>query len=188
MKSLVRSCGKNPPPGTTTTVYFTFLSELTGWPLTKAENAGQAQGDTKVLDQPFDFANAGQNLGYWRELEILVDTGGIIDTLEGEIGGQSTINRANIFVVNDGAAEREFADQVVANQGCYVFMFRTKSKRHIVLGDPDNGVYVESLEGGTGTVPGDRVGFAYTLYCNSGFTAMLYDADTHGIDLTPNPS
>lgn len=187
MKSLTRSCGKSIPPGTKTKARFTFTSELTGWPATKEAGGGTDQGDSKILNEPFDFAAAGSGLGYWRELDILVDTGAVTDTLEGEIGGQSFVNRMPFFVLGDGAAQREFADQVAANAGCFIWMIQSKSGNHLVLGNPDNPVFVEEIEGGTGTAPGDRVGFQYTLYANTGLTTMLYDAATHGVDLTPNP-
>jgi hypothetical protein len=186
LQSLTRTCGQSIPPGTKTKVYFTFVSELTGFPATAEDNGGTDQGDSKMLDEAFDFSAAASGKGFWRELDILVDTGSVADTLEGEIGGQGFVNRLPFFVLGDGAAEREFADQVAANSGCTIWLVPTKGGRYIVVGNPDNPVFIEQIEGGTGTQNGDRVGFAYTLYANTGYTSMLYDADTYAIDTTPN--
>lgn len=186
LQSLTRTCGTSIPPGTKLKAYFTLKDEITGWPQTAEELGGTDQGDSKILDEPFDFTDAEVGFGYWRVLDILVDTGNVQDTLEGEIGGQGFVTRMNFFVLGAGAPQREFADCVAANAGCMIFMIEDKPGNHIVIGNPDNPVFVEAIDGGTGTVNGDRVGYAYTLYSNTGFTAMLYDADTHGIDVTPN--
>jgi hypothetical protein len=187
LQSLTRTCGQSIPPGTKLRAYFTLKDELAGWPETKEEGGGTAQGDSKILDEPFDFTGAPVGKGFWRQLDILVDTGAVRDTLEGEIGGQGFVNRFDFFVLGAGAPQREFADLVTANAGCLIFMVQDKAGNHLVLGNLDNPVFVESAEGGTGTQNGDRVGFQYTLYSNTGYTTMMYDAATHGIDVTPVP-
>ena len=184
--SLTRTCGQSIPPGTKLRAYFTLKDELTGWPDTAEDNGGTDQGDSKILDEAFDFSGAASGKGYWRQLDILVDTGAVRDTLEGEIGGQGYVNRFDFFVLGAGAPQREFADLVASNAGCLIFMVPDKAGNYLVLGNPDNPVFVESAEGGTGAKNGDRVGFQYTLYANTGYTTMLYDATTYGIDTTPN--
>lgn len=186
LQSLTRTCGQSIPPGTKLKAYFTLKDELTGWPQTAEELGGTDQGDSKILDEAFDFSGAAAGKGFWREVDILVDTGQLRDTLEGEIGGQGFVNRLDFFVLGAGAPQLEFADQVAANAGCMIWMIPDKKGNYRVLGEPDNPVFVETLEMTTGTVNGDRVGGAYTLYANTGFTAPIYDADTHGIDTTPN--
>jgi hypothetical protein len=44
LQSLTRTCGQSIPPGTKTKVYFTFVSELTGFPATAEDNGGTDQG------------------------------------------------------------------------------------------------------------------------------------------------
>jgi hypothetical protein len=58
LQSLTRTCGQSIPPGTKTKVYFTFVSELTGFPATAEDNGGTDQGDSKMLDEAFDFSAA----------------------------------------------------------------------------------------------------------------------------------
>jgi len=186
LQSLTRACGQSIPPGTKLRAYFTLKDELTGWPQTREDLGGTDQGDSKILDEPFDFSGAAVGKGYWRSVDILVDTGNLQDTLEGEIGGQGFVNRLNFFILGAGAPQLEFADCVAANAGCMIWMIPDKKGNHRVFGEPDNPVFVEALDGGTGTVNGDRVGFQYTLYANTGYTAPIYDADTHGVDTTPN--
>lgn len=186
IQSLTRVCGQSVPPGTKLRAYFTLKDELTGWPQTAEELGGTDQGDSKILNEPFDFTGAAVGFGFWRQLDILVDTGQEIDTLEGEIGGQGYVQRLNFFVLGAGAPQREFADLLAANAGCLIFMIQDKPGNYLVIGDPDNPVYIEAAEGGTGTQTGDRVGYQYTLYANTGYTAMTYDGATHGVDITPN--
>jgi hypothetical protein len=184
---LLRACGESIPPGTKSKLYFTLKGELAAWPQTKEELGGSAQGDSKILDEPFDFSGAPSGLGFWRAVDILVNTGQFRDTLEGEIGGQGFTSRVDFFVLGQGENQLEFADCVAANNGCLIAMVPDKSGNHRVLGNLDDPAFVEAIEGGTGLAPGDRVGAAYTLYANMGITAPIYDADTHGIDTTPNP-
>lgn len=186
IQSLTRVCGQSIPPGTKLRAYFTLKDELTGFPQTREDLGGTAQGDSKILDEPFDFSGAPVGKGFWRELDILVDTGSEVDTLEGEIGGQGYVQRLSYFILGAGAPQREFADLVAANAGCLIFMIQDKAGNYIVVGDPDNPVFIEAAEIGTGTQTGDRVGGQYTMYANTGVTAPLYDATTHGIDTTPN--
>lgn len=186
IQSLTRACGSNVPPGIQLTAWFTLAGELAAWPETREEGGGTAQGDSKILDEPFSFTGAPVGKGFWRKLNILTDTGNVRDTLEGEIGGQGFVNRLEFFVLGASAAQREFADLVAANAGCLVFMVKTKSGEHVVIGNKDNPCFVEASEMALGAANGDRVGTSYTLYANTGYTCPIYDAAEHGIDETPN--
>ncbi|MEL7122496.1 MAG: hypothetical protein AAFO07_23830, partial [Bacteroidota bacterium] len=113
----------------------------------------------------------------WKKLDVLVNSPSAIDTLEGEIGGQSFITRLAFFITGDDAQQREFADCLAANNGCIIFRAYAKSGNILIIGDADHGMYLEQLEGGTGTVPGDRVGHAYTGYVNTGHPAKIIPED-----------
>lgn len=184
LKGLTRT-KSNRIPGTKAKLYFTFFDEITSWPQTKEQLGGSNQGDSKIFGEAWDFTAAPTGKGFWREVDILVDTGALNDTLEGEVGGHSIVNRLPFFLEGAEAAQREFFDQMVANEGCVLWMIGDKNGNYPVLGNKDFPAYLETGEGGTGTVNGDRVGYSFQLFCNTGLTAMLYDV-TLGIDLTPN--
>jgi hypothetical protein len=169
---LTRSCGSNIIPGTKAKLYLTTIDELDGWPQTEAEaNSGTELGDKKKLAEAFTF----QTDGLWREYDILVDTGAVQDTLEGEVGGQAFVTRLPFFIQGDAEQQRELADLIAANSGCMIGLINPKgSSSARVVGDLDNPCFVESIDGGTGTAPGDRVGFQYTIYANTGKTALVY--------------
>ena len=181
LKNLTRVCGQQLPPGTKAKLYLIPKDELTAWPATVADGGGVAAGDTKRLDEAFAMVTTAGK-GFWRTLDILVDTGQLREVLEGEIGGQSIRQRVDFFVLGNGAEQNEYVDCMLANSGCLIVMIPTKAGNYHVMGDLENPVYVEAIEGGSG---GDRVGFQYTLYSNTGSTTYLYDADTLGIDPTP---
>lgn len=182
LKNLTRVCGQQLPPGTKAKLYLIPKDEITTWPATVADGGGTAAGDTKRLAAAFTLSTTA-GAGFWRELDILVDTGQLREAIEGEIGGQSIRQRVDFFVLGNGAQQQEYVDCMLANSGCLIVMIPTKAGNYHVMGDLENPVYVETIEGGTG---GDRVGYQYTLYANTGTTTYLYDAVTLGIDTTPS--
>lgn len=183
--SLTRACGTANPPGTKLKLYVIPKGELTAWPQTKAELGGTAQGDTKILDEPFAYVSTTA-LGYWREYDILVDTGDVRDILEGEPGGQGYRNFFDFSILGTEAEQLEVADCMAAYSGCIIAMIIDKNDNHRVLGNLEIPAFIESAEGATGKTNGDRRGFNYVLYSNTGKTAPIYDAATHGFNLTPN--
>lgn len=184
LASLAATCGTSVPPGTKEKRYWTPISELTGWPATRAAGGGTNQGDTFILDEAFDFSGAGVGFGFWRNVSaIVVDTGELTNNLEGPIGGQGYRQRDTFFIKGNGPEVLEWINELVACSGCAVWLVPTKDGNYHVLGDPDNPVYVEVVEGGSG---GERVGYQVTLYANTGKPTYIYDAATHGIDETAN--
>ena len=192
LQSLTRICGTENTPGTKVTLYYAKKGEFNGWPRTRHEVVTAAggtpvAGDTKILDEPFDFSEAPAGMGYWRKVDILVDSGAINAVMEGETGGKGIKNMIPFYVLGTNAEQLEFSDSIVAHDGCLVAMLGDREGNFRVLGNPDVPVQVESIEGGTGTKIGEKRGFAYSLMDNSGKHAPIYDAATHGIDLVPNP-
>lgn len=184
LQSLARVCGSALPPGTKEKRYHSPLSEITGWPATAADNSGTDQGDTFLLDEAFDFTGAAVGKGYWRTLEaIVVDTGQLTNNLEGPLAGQGYRQRDTFFVAGNDAATLEWLNDLLACSGCMTWMVPTKDGNYHVLGDQDNPVYLEAVEGGSG---GDRVGYTVTVYANTGKPTYIYDVATYGIDITPN--
>jgi hypothetical protein len=183
-----RPCGTVEPKGTKTTLYVTVKGELTGWPQTREEvvlaaSGTPAQGDSKILDEAFDFSAAATGKGFWRSAPFLQNTGAVTNRGQGDLGGRSMENEIVGFVPGNNSATKEFIDCLLAYDGCLIGMLLDKSGRCQVAGHPDEPLQVEIQEGGTG---GDRVGYSIRLYCDTGVTNMEYDADTHGIDTTPN--
>lgn len=181
LKSLTKLCGTSPIKGIKTRFYTTATAELNGWPETAAEGGGTAQGDTKILDEPFTFVTT-VGLGYWRSVDILVDTGEYMNEMEGDIGGQEFKQRFSFFILGDAPAQREFVDVLLKNSGCLINLIQGKNGDTLVQGNLENPVFVQSITGGR---RGTRVGYEVTLFSAEGFTYMTYDAATHGIDITP---
>lgn len=157
--------------------------ELNGFPATVADGGGTADGDRKRLAAPFQYVDT-EGLGYWRRIELLVDTGNIRNTSEGEIGGQGYRNRAVGFIQGYGAEENEFMDDLLAYSGCVILLLALKNGPTHVIGNLSDPAFVESVEGDVET----RVGYLFTMYANTGITTMIYDVETHGINTTPNPA
>jgi hypothetical protein len=68
------------------------------------------KGDKRRLGEAFDFSTADAGFGYWREYDILVDTGQLRTLLEGEFGGQGFRQRLDFFLMGNGPIENENAD------------------------------------------------------------------------------
>lgn len=181
LTSLTKVCGKRRIPGTDAELFYIPLSELLGWPATRADGGGSAQGDTKVLDEPFQYVTTA-DLGYWRRVPILVDTGNLRNTGEGETGGIMNKQRVLGFVQGDSAEVQEFVDCMIAYSGCLVFGVKTKDGDFHIVGDRANPAFLEPYEGDRET----RVGYLLTWMANTGVTTMIYDIDTHGLNQTPN--
>lgn len=189
--TFVRTCGKNEPSGTEEIAYMTYISELNGaMPLTKAQVAiaasnTPAAGDTKIYDEAWDFSAAATGEGYWRSMPILINTGSVGNLEEGEIGGKDMTNQGLFFIPGNDAVVKEAVECLRGASGCCIFMLPDKSGRNQVIGSISHPCYFElPEEGGTG---GDRVGYPVRAYSMSGAINLEYDAETHGIDITPNP-
>lgn len=180
---MLLACGKKRPPGTKSKFYFFLKEEAQSMPATRAELGGSAPGDTKVYDEPFAFV-ATSGVGYWRSVDILVDTGQLREIGEGEIGSLKHIQEIDFFLLGNEAVQQENLDTLVAHSGCLIGLIPTQDGNYHVVGDLDNPVFIKPYEGGSG---GDKVGYAMSAMANTGYSSLLYDADTHGIDITPNP-
>lgn len=185
---LTKQCGTPEPKGTKQLVYVIPISEITGFPQTREEvvlaaSGTPVAGDSKILDEAWDLAAAAVGLGYWRSAPVLVNTGDVNNIQEGEIGGETVTNEINGFIPSNSSATKEFIDCIQSYSGCLIAMIEDKSGRFQVVGNRENPVYVQTPNGGTG---GDRVGFQFRLFSETGFTNMEYDGATHGVDVSPN--
>lgn len=192
LMSIVNQCGSAAPPGTKTKLRLAVKGEFTNWPKTVAEIAIAASqtplaGDTKRLGEAFDFSGASSGKGFWREFDILVDTGDLKAVLEGEVGGQGYKGQIPFTIIGMDAAKLEFADTIVAFSGCLIASISGRNNIDYILGNPDVPVVIESAELALGTKNGERSGGNYVLSANTGYTPMTYDGATLGFDITPNP-
>jgi hypothetical protein len=181
---LTKNCGANNPPGTRTKLYLAPSGEFNGWPQTAADGGGTDPGDSLILDEPFDFTTAPVGAGYWREVDIVADTGEIRDTLVGEVGGRSWENMFAFFLSGLEAERLEFAKNMA--NCCIVALLQDRNGVYRVIGRFDDPAFIESIELTTGLKSGDRRGGAYVIKWSSGSPTSVYDAETHGIELTPN--
>jgi hypothetical protein len=189
IRSLAKKCGDPNPPGTRTTLRICPAGEFNGFPKTvfqikTDENAEETivPGDKLRLGEAFDFAGAQPGEGYWRDIPIIVDTGEVVDTMVGEIGGKSVESEIRFFLAATNAEELEFFTEMM--NCCFVAMLPDRVDNHRVLGRSDDPAWVETAEATTGRTSGDRRGTAYVLKHSAGTPAMIYDA-TLGINTTP---
>jgi hypothetical protein len=179
LKALSGACG-NKIPGTPDYFYLIPQSEIATFPAVKTTTAA---GDKKTLAAAFGLSTV-VGKGYWRKIPILTGTGNFRSTTEGEVGGKMTKQRFDAFVRGFDNVEAEWNDALVCNDGCMVALIPYKANPNllIVMGDLNNGVYVESSEGGTG---GERVGKQITLYADTGYEPLYYEVSL-GVDVTPS--
>ena len=187
LKNLTSVCGATYQFGTEVDAYITCSCELTGAPATIADGGGTAEGDTKILDEPWDFTAAPTGEGYWRHFRILIDTGRLKAAIEGDVGAQGFKNSVEFFVPGNQAAQMEFADNFVGSSGYVVMMIRIPGYHMAVIGSRARPAKVETLEIDGGAILTDRVGGAYLVSATGKKSYDFYDDATHGIDLTPNP-
>lgn len=186
LKSFKRCGGKMNTAGTRTKLRVTCACSLTAFPKTVAALALEADpaavlaiGDTVKLGEAFAMTVGAT----WKEVDILVNTGSITDTLEGEVGGQGYKSGFTFFVQGTDAAQLEFANEVAAASGALVMQIQDKMGNWRVLGRHDDPAYIESAELTTGLVNGDRRGGAYVASATVGTVAPIYDEATLGLDV-----
>jgi hypothetical protein len=183
LKNLTGECGKQTPPGTTVKLYYTCSCELNGFPSVLTTTVA---GDSVRLDGPFDFSTAPVGEGYWRVADILINTGRITQAVEGEVGGQGVAGGMGFTVVGSNAAQLEFQENLVKASGCIVGMMKQRGHtEYTVMGSEEIPAVVTegTMDGGANL--GDINGTPYVLKASTGL--RMYDADTHGIDIIPNP-
>lgn len=185
--SLTKNCGTYVPAGLSTTLYLIPYDEITTWPSTRKEVVEAASGtpeygDEKIFDEAFTLVSTS-GLGYFRQIPILVNSSDLRDTLEGDIGGQKYVQRLDFQVQGSDSERLAFADCLLQSSGCLVPMIAGKDGLMHVLAKKDYPAHLEAAEGGPG---GDLNAFTYTIYNDMGLTHMLYDANEHGITITPN--
>lgn len=183
LKNLTVDCGNQMPPGTIIDLYYTCSCELNAFPGTLTTTN---PGDSVTLDGPFDFTGAATGEGYWRKTQMLINTGGIKQVVEGEVGGQGLMASGRFFIVGTEAEQAEFAENMVKASGCLVLMMKQRESDMMrVIGSKDIPAVVESIEFDGGEKIGDRNGAAYSIKAETGI--RYYDDATHGINVTPAP-
>lgn len=195
LANMSSTCGTPNPPGTKSKLRLTVKGELTGWPQTVAALKEAAndpadpvlQGDTKRFGENFDFSNASSGRGFWREFDILVDTGNLQFELEGEVGGQGYKSMIPFTIIGTEAEKLEFADTVAAYSGCLVASITGRNNVSYIVGNPDIPAVVDTATGASGTKNGERNATDFVVRASTGYTPMTIDAAAFPFKTTPNP-
>ena len=178
IKTLTRTCGNANLPGTKAVIYLTSKDEILTWPTI---GSGSTYGIGKTLTTAWSLSTT-VGLGYWRQFDILVDTGAIKMALQGNVGSKYWKNSIDFFIEGMKKEQLQFADDIVGDSGCLIAMIQLKDGTTIVLGDLENPVFIEAAEGGA---TNEQVGVKYTLYSNTGKSPMIYNSGLV-IDVTPS--
>jgi hypothetical protein len=174
ISSVIKACGNGQVPGVKQRVYFVPKGDITTF---ATGNVTTAYGDTKVFNQDFTL-DTGKK---WLELDILIATGDVVDTIQGEVGGQYVRNAFVFFVPDYNKEQRMLVDDMIANSGCLIFLVPGKDGKVSVVGNLENPCYVEQLTGGVGGAETNRTGIAMRVYADTGYSCPIY---TGTIDLT----
>lgn len=173
--TLTRNCGNGAIPGTGSRFYMVQKGDITTF---ASNSASSTPAETKTFDTAFTLA-AGKR---WSEIDGLVNTGDVVDTLQGEVGGQYLRNAFVVFIDNYDAAGRAFADELLANSGCLICLVPSKKSGEVnIVGNLDNPCFVEQLTGGVGGAETTRRGIALRVYADTGVSSPVY---TGAIDTT----
>ena len=175
--SLTRVCGNTGLPGLQAKLYLIDKNEIETWPTI----GSGAYGNAKTLTTEWDLV-ATTGLGYWREIDILVDSGELRMLVEGNLGSKFIRNFLDFYVEKLGKEQLQFADDIISDSGCLIGMIAAKGTPTFVLGDLSNPLFLDAGEGG---INNEQVGMKYTLMVNTGKSPMIYNAGL-AIDTTPN--
>lgn len=178
IKTLLRVCGNASLPGISAKFWLTDKNELNAWPTV---GSGSTYGIKKTLTTEWDFV-ATVGLGYWREYDILIDSGILRMLLEGNVGSKYWRNEFDLYIQGLLKEQLQLADDLVADSGCLIGMIGLKDGTTLVLGDLNNPLFLTAGEGGADN---EQVGTKYTLGCNTGKSPMIYNAGL-AINVTPN--
>jgi hypothetical protein len=185
-KGLAGDCGKRNPPGVRAKLYIIPASELTDHPrsLKEMTPATTTQGATKLLNEAFAYV-ATSGLGYWREIDILVDTGSTEHATEGEIGNLSIRNSLNFVINGTAEKESELADQLLNCCLVAAIQLRAEPLHYKIFGRYDDPAHIVEISGGSGVKVGDRNALVFKIQDSTGDMPSLYPVAT-GLELTPN--
>jgi len=180
LESLADTCGQNVVPGTKMEVQYICADDIAAFPQTKAELGGGEMGDELLLAEPFEL-KSGKS---WHKASILVNTGNAQDVTEGELGSMLFINRLNFFIIGTHVKARGLAWQLLKNSGALVFRIVAKQGVELVMGSKEFPAWIQEVSGGTGVGVGERNGYQYTAWCNSGKPMLVYPGDNAQFDYT----
>ncbi len=182
------SCGDDNTPGVETKLYLVPECEVLDFPGTLADTAAVAatpvasMADYVTLDGDILLNAIDANLGYWREYDIIVDSGKVLDTLVGEDGSKSFDSDIPFRIAGTQAEQLGFA-KCVSN--CpYIAMIKTKTGIYRVVGKPGSPAKFQEIVLDTGDTPSSANQGTYLLRANTGCPGLVYNGV---IDLTPNP-
>lgn len=174
LSDLINQCGNGKVPGTKQRMYYVPKGDITTF---ASASSTSAYGDAKIYDNDFTLGSGKK----WLQLDILVNTGDAILNMKGDTGGRFLAPGVTFFVPGFDGPQLQFADDVVAYDGCLIFMIQGKNGKIYGHGDLENPCYIETLTGGVGGVETTKLGVAYKFFADTGFSQWIYDG---AIDLT----
>lgn len=181
LADFLRECNQRFTAGTEVELLYASACKLDGFPKSKAElNAGGAvaAGDTKRLGEAFTFTTGGR----WFKTRIIINTGNIGKTLEGETGSKSIKRSFGFSIAGNDAETEEFNECIVASDGNILFALKQRDQKEwSVLGKTSLPAFIETLEGGGGAAPTDanRNNWSVTAY-----DINFVDADAQPFQMT----
>lgn len=173
-------CGINRIPGTKTIAYAVPTGEITTWPALKTTTA---PGDSITLDGDIILDAVTVGKGYFRQMDIVTDTGEISSAWVGDVGGKAWENRFSFFLAGTSTQNIEWYDCLVNNCNVMLVATRESPSEYKVLGSKDDPIIFEEVNITTGLAVGDRSGAALVAYDPAGHPIYTY-AGT--VDTTPN--
>lgn len=167
LSSLIKICGSDKPMGVKLRIYGIPKGDITTF---ATASSTTNYGDAKVLDEPFVLASGK----FWKEFDILVNSAEVLDEYVGETGGWSIQNVLPFHISGNGKEHRQFMDDLLAHDGCMVFLVPEKSGEVSVIGNLDNPAFIREGSGGSGGADNSKRGRSYRLYANTGYAAPIY--------------
>lgn len=179
-------CGINNPPGIRTKLKFIPAEELTNQPRVLGEMvpASTVSGKDNIMNEAFTYVTT-EGKGYWRDLDIMVDTGEIAISTSGDPGSLAILNGLNIMVVGLGPAQKEFAQKAANCCLVVAIMDRADKDYYHIIGRFDDAAHITEIGGGTGIKVGDKRALSYKIADTTGQIALSYPVSL-GLNLTPN--
>lgn len=175
LTNLINRCEEDNLPGIKQKIYACPASEFNGWP--------DVDTDGVTLTEAFSFTGAGTGKGYWRAVEVQMDSASVSAKASGEVGSIMPSVTFPFFVNGFDTDAKAWAHE--NKNCCLVFLVPDRSGVYHVIGHPDDPAHLTEFDGGTGAKQGDKRGIMYTATWNAGKMPYSYDAATLGIDTTP---
>jgi len=178
------NCDKKKVSGTEAKLFYSPFCEINVFPDTLEEsgNGTGAMSDRVTLDGDIIMDDTVQGCGFFREYDIIINSGKVLDTGVGEIGSKSFDSDIPFRIEGTDPEHLGFAAHILNCKG--TFIIKTKTGVTRVSGSKTSPAYIESVVLDTGDTPESANQGTYVVRSNTGVPAYVYNGV---IDLTPTP-